>query len=51
MNENLDPSAEKLNNTEKEIEKVLRPVEFDDFMGQQNVVENLRIFVEAAKKR
>ena len=51
MNENLDPSAEKLNNTEKEIEKVLRPIEFDDFMGQQNVVENLRIFVEAAKKR
>ena len=51
MNENLDASAEKLNSTEKEIEKVLRPVEFEDFMGQENVVENLRIFVEAAKQR
>ena len=51
MNENLDPSSEKLNSTEKEIEKVLRPIEFEDFMGQQNVVENLRIFVEAAKQR
>jgi Holliday junction DNA helicase RuvB len=51
MNENLDPSGEKLNSTEKEIEKVLRPIEFEDFMGQQNVVENLRIFVEAAKQR
>lgn len=51
MNENLDPSAQKLSNTEKDIEKVLRPVEFEDFMGQQNVVDNLRIFVEAAKQR
>lgn len=51
MNEHLDPSPEKLSNTEKEIEKVLRPSGFDDFTGQYKVVENLKIFVEAAKQR
>jgi Holliday junction DNA helicase RuvB len=40
-----------LTNTEKEIEKVLRPVAFDDFAGQKKVVENLKVFVEAAKLR
>ena len=38
-------------NSEKEFEKALRPLEFDDFIGQRQVVENLRIFVEAAKYR
>ncbi len=33
MNENLDPSKEQLSQTEKEIEKVLRPTEFSDFKG------------------
>lgn len=42
--ENLSPS-------DKEFEKVLRPKEFGDFTGQKKVVENLEIFVEAAKKR
>jgi len=51
MNENLDPSGKFLTNTELEIEKVLRPVVFEDFAGQNNVVENLKIFVEAAKLR
>jgi Holliday junction DNA helicase RuvB len=51
MNENLDPTADKLSNTEKEIEKVLRPSGFNDFTGQFKVVENLKIFVEAAKLR
>jgi Holliday junction DNA helicase RuvB len=51
MNENLDPSGKHLSNTELEIERVLRPSEFDDFAGQKSVVENLRIFVQAAKKR
>lgn len=37
--------------TEKEFEKALRPLQFDDFSGQQKVVENLRVFVEAAKYR
>lgn len=51
MNEHLDPRQERLTTTEREIEKVLRPVEFEEFTGQQKVVENLRIFVEAAKLR
>ena len=42
-----DSSAE----NEKEIEKALRPVDFDAFSGQDKVVENLRIFVKAAKMR
>ena len=36
---------------EREIEKVLRPLSFDDFAGQDKVVENLKIFVGAAKIR
>ena len=49
MNENLDPSGKFLTNTELEIEKVLRPVAFEDFAGQKNIVANLKIFVAAAK--
>ena len=51
MNPNLDPESDNLSGTEKEIEKVLRPSQFDDFMGQHKVVDNLRVFVEAAKQR
>ena len=51
MNEHLDADPENLDNTEREIEKVLRPKEFDDFTGQEKVVENLKIFVQAAKQR
>jgi Holliday junction DNA helicase RuvB len=51
MNENLDPSEEKLGSTEKEYERALRPSLFDDFSGQPTVVDNLRVFVEAAKQR
>ena len=51
MNENLDASSTRLSHAEKEFEKVLRPKRFDDFSGQGNVVENLRIFVQAARQR
>jgi Holliday junction DNA helicase RuvB len=51
MNENLDPGTDKLTGTEREIEKVLRPIEFIEFTGQEKVVDNLKIFVEAAKLR
>lgn len=51
MNENLDPSINKLSGAEKELEKVLRPSGFDEFVGQPNVVENLKIFVAAASQR
>ena len=51
MNENLNPSSERLSSAEKEFEKAIRPVEFSDFSGQDKVVENLKIFVRAAKMR
>lgn len=51
MNPNIDPESENLNAAEKEFEKVLRPSDFTDFTGQQEVVENLKIFVQAAKQR
>ncbi|MBC7745986.1 MAG: Holliday junction branch migration DNA helicase RuvB [Flavobacterium sp.] len=51
MNENLDPGQENLSTTEREIEKVLRPQVFDDFTGQHKIMENLKIFVQAAKQR
>lgn len=51
MNEHLDPSAERLSSAEREIERVLRPQVFEDFTGQDKVIENLRVFVQAAKLR
>ncbi len=50
-NKNLDASGEQLSNAEKEIEKALRPLSFDDFSGQPQVVENLSVFVLAARRR
>jgi Holliday junction DNA helicase RuvB len=51
MNQNLDASGSNLTNAEKEIENTLRPGHFESFSGQPGVVENLKIFVEAAKQR
>ncbi|MFB5946311.1 Holliday junction branch migration DNA helicase RuvB [Albibacterium profundi] len=51
MNEHLDPNPERLTQPEKDIEKVLRPQFFEDFRGQFKILENLKIFVEAAKLR
>ncbi|MGE5425322.1 MAG: Holliday junction branch migration DNA helicase RuvB [Syntrophothermus sp.] len=51
MNENLDSTGNSLTPSEKEIEKVLRPSDFIDFAGQENIIENLKIFVQAAKQR
>jgi len=51
MNPNLDPEFKHLSAKDREIEKVLRPASFDDFTGQSAVLENLKVFVEAAKMR
>src|ERR1700755_436136 len=51
MNEHLDPDREKLSSAEYDIEKVLRPQAFEDFTGQHKILENLRIFVQAARQR
>lgn len=47
----LSGESEKLNAAEKEFEKALRPLSFDDFTGQQKVVDNIKVFVQAAKQR
>lgn len=51
MNENLNPSSENLSSEEHDIERALRPLSFEDFAGQDQVLENLKIFVEAANLR
>jgi len=51
MNENLDPTGEHFSQEERDIERALRPVSFDDFAGQKSVLDNLKVFVEAAKQR
>ena len=51
MNENLDPTGKTLTPAEQEIEQVLRPSEFHDFAGQEDIIENLKIFVKAARQR
>lgn len=51
MNPSINPDPENLSSEEKEFEKALRPGEFSDFTGQYEVVENLKVFVQAAKQR
>ena len=51
MNEHLDPTDENFSSEEQDIEKVLRPLTFEDFSGQEQVLENLQIFVKAAVER
>ncbi|NCT18071.1 MAG: Holliday junction branch migration DNA helicase RuvB [Flavobacteriaceae bacterium CG_4_8_14_3_um_filter_34_10] len=51
MNENLNPTNEHLSSHELEVEKKLRPLTFVDFTGQDQVLENLKIFVQAANLR
>ena len=51
MNEDFDIRQEMVSPAEKEFEKALRPLKFSDFSGQNGVVENLEVFVEAAKYR
>jgi len=50
-NPNTDPDEEQLSPVDKDIEKVLRPASFEDFTGQDKIIENLRVFVGAAKQR
>lgn len=49
--EYLKPDGESLNAAEKEVEKALRPLSFADFTGQQKVVDNIKVFVQAARQR
>jgi Holliday junction DNA helicase RuvB len=51
MNENLDPTTNGYNPEELDLEKKLRPLSFDDFAGQEQILENLKVFVQAANQR
>ncbi|MFZ1611072.1 MAG: Holliday junction branch migration DNA helicase RuvB [Chitinophagales bacterium] len=50
-NPNLDPSGAFMSASEKEVEKVLRPQGFYEFNGQEKLIDNLKVFIEAARKR
>jgi len=51
MNDNLDPTSDNFTPEEFDVEKQLRPLSFEDFAGQDQVLENLQIFVQAAVGR
>ncbi len=51
MEENFSIRKENISLTDKEFEKQLRPLSFDDFKGQKQVIDNLIVFVTAAKQR
>lgn len=47
----LKGDNEGFSDAERDVERALRPLSFDDFTGQQKIVENLEIFVLAARRR
>ncbi|MBR6194284.1 MAG: Holliday junction branch migration DNA helicase RuvB [Prevotella sp.] len=51
MDEDFDIREERYSKVEKDFENALRPLSFKDFSGQKKIVENLEVFVEAAKYR
>ncbi len=51
MNSNLDATGKSQTTTEREVERALRPSHFDSFAGQQQIIDNLKIFVQAARDR
>ncbi len=51
MNLNIDPDKSNLSPEEVEAERALRPKALDDFMGQPKTIDNLFVFIEAAKRR
>ncbi|MCI5080618.1 MAG: Holliday junction branch migration DNA helicase RuvB [Saprospiraceae bacterium] len=51
MNQNLDPTGGHYDQEEQQIEKSLRPKSLQDFSGQPKIVDNLEIFIQAAKQR
>jgi holliday junction DNA helicase RuvB len=51
MNENLNPDKENFSPQDIDIERALRPLSFSDFAGQDHVLDNLKVFVQAANLR
>ena len=50
MEEDFDIREERMD-ADRDFERALRPERFDDFSGQDKIIENLRVFVAAAKMR
>ena len=50
-NPNLNNESEFLNSAEKEFENTIRPAAIDDFSGQSQIIDNITIFIKAAKMR
>ena len=51
VNENLNTKKEILSPADKEFENNIRPAVIEEFSGQSQIIENLRIFIKAAKLR
>lgn len=51
MEENINTRKEDISVTDREFEKQLRPVNFNDFKGQKQIIDNLIVFVTAARNR
>lgn len=51
MNSNLDPTKSNFSSEDLDLERKLRPLSFEDFTGQDQILENLQIFVQAANQR
>lgn len=51
MEDNFDIREHRLSDSERDFEKALRPLSFNDFSGQDKILENLRVFVMAARMR
>ena len=49
MDEKFDIRSSRIDG-DKEFERALRPLIFDDFNGQEKIIDNLRVFVQAAKR-
>lgn len=51
MSDSFDIRNQQRNDSERDIERALRPDTFDSFSGQDKIIENLRVFVSAARMR
>jgi Holliday junction DNA helicase RuvB len=51
MAKRIDPTTPERLENEVEFDQTLRPLQFEDFVGQQKIVDNLKVFINAAKKR
>ena len=51
QNQNLNSDKELLTPADKEFENNIRPAIIEEFSGQGQIIENLRIFIKAAKQR